>query len=241
MIVTGLYSLGYAVPTAITIFGSDNYWPISWLDENQQAKGLAIDAAEFVQKDTGIKITIELVPWNRAFKMAQHGSGGIVGLSKTSEREAIFDYSKVFHDSGVYLVVNKNRPLQVKSIDDLQGKKIGALIGVSYGPAIDLAIKKGQFQAIRDVSNTARLKNLLHGRIDGAFMANVDTELPRYLAADPELAANANAFVVLKNQLAEDPVFVAFRKGGLDDATRDKLFQSFEKWSKLRESRKASK
>jgi polar amino acid transport system substrate-binding protein len=230
-------AMGYAAQQEITLFASENYRPISWRDDAGQAKGLVVEAIEFVQKDTGIQFKLELMPWNRAYKLAEQGQGGVIGLSYTPERTAIFDYSAVFYDSGVYLVVHKDRPIHFKSAADLSGKKIGGLIGVSYGAEIDQAVKNREYELVRDTSHTARLKNLLAGRIDGALLPNVEVDLPRYISADPELKAHANEFVVLSKSMAKDPVYIAFRKGSLDTLTRTKVFQSFEKWVKQRESR----
>ncbi|QLG89554.1 transporter substrate-binding domain-containing protein [Chitinibacter bivalviorum] len=227
-------ALSEAAPVEITLFASDNYRPISWREEQGQAKGLAVEAVEFVQKDTGIQLKLELMPWNRAYKLAEQGQGGVIGLSYTPERAGIFDYSKAIYDSGTNLVQLKKSSFAVKSLAELSGKKIGALIGVSYGIEIDQAAKNGVFEMVRDTSHTARLKNLLAGRIDAALLANAVTDLPPLLVADPELKVHADEFVVLPKPLAADPIHVAFRKGSVDSSTRSKLYQSFEKWARQR-------
>lgn len=227
----------WAAPPPLTLFASENYRPISWIDEQGQARGLALEAIEFVQKDTGIKIHVELLPWNRAYNLAVQGRGGVIGLSYTPERAALFDDSASIYDSGTTLVVHKNRPLTFKTLADLKGKKIGALMGVSYGSEIDQAARNGLFEFVRDTSHVARLKNVLAGRVDAALIANAKTDLGAILAADPQLQARAAEFVVLDQSLGKDPIHVGFRKGSLDAATRSKLFQSFEKWRKQHNAR----
>ncbi|WP_028449513.1 MULTISPECIES: substrate-binding periplasmic protein [Chitinibacter] len=218
----------------VTIFASDNYRPLSWM-ENGKPKGLVLDAFEFVQKETGIQIRYEMQPWNRVYKLAEQGQGGIIGLTYNQERAAIFDYSPVVFDSRVDIVVLKQKPLSYSQLSDLSGKRVGALIGVSFGTEVDQAIKQGQISTIRDQSHAARLRNLLAGRIDAAFYANAQTELPRVMADDPELSRAPSPFMILPTPLIKDPVHVGFRKGSIDEATRQKLYQAFEKWAKQRD------
>lgn len=224
-----------AVPTELVIYASENYRPISWRDENAQPRGVALEAIDFVARDTGFAIKTELLPWNRAYKLASQGHGGVIGISYTPERAAIFDFSTAIYDSGISLVTHKNRPIRFHALNDLAGKKIGALIGVSYGVEVDLAAKNGLFEFVRDTSHVARFKNLLAGRIDGAFIPNAQSNLAGILAADPELQAHADEFVLASKSVAKDPIHVAFRKGALDEATRIRLYQSFAKWAKQRE------
>ncbi|WP_157670199.1 ABC transporter substrate-binding protein [Chitinibacter sp. GC72] len=229
-------AMAAAAPAEITIYASDTYRPISWLDEQGNPKGIALEAIDFVQKDTGLKLKAELLPWNRAYNLAKHGLGGIIGISFTPERAELFDYSPVLFDSGITLVMHKNRQIRYQSVADLSGKRIGALIGVSYGAELDQAAKNGVFEFVRDSSHSARLKNLLIGRIDAALFANAPAGLSQFVANDPELKAHADEFLVF-TKLFKDPIHIAFRKGSLDQATRSRLFQSFEKWAKQRESR----
>lgn len=226
-----------AAPEPLIIYASENYRPISWLDEKAQPRGVALEAIDFVAHDTGFTIKAELLPWNRAYKLAQQGRGGVIGISYTPERAELFDFSAAIYDSGISLVTHKSRPIRFHSLSDLSGKKIGALMGVSYGVEVDQAAKNGLFEFVRDTSHVARFKNLLAGRIDGAFIPNAQTILPGILAGDPELQAHADEFVIASRSVAKDPIHVAFRKGALDDVSRMRLYQSFAKWAKQREGR----
>jgi ABC-type amino acid transport substrate-binding protein len=91
---------------------------------------------------------IKLVPWKRAYFQAEKGMGGVIGLSKSDERLAIFDFSEPIFTEHIVLVVKKGRAFPFEKISDLKGKLIGVTNGTSYGSAYDHAVADGTMSVV---------------------------------------------------------------------------------------------
>ena len=196
----------------ITIYADDDYPPIMYKDAQGQARGIMVDAVHHLEKFSAQKIKLEPTSWRRAYEYAVRGKGGIIGLSKTKERLAIFDYSNVIFEDNLYLAVRRGKEFDFKALNDLQNKLIGLHLGASYGDAVDAAIKDGVIKADLSTTDVIRIKKLLHGRIDAAVVTHGQIGLNAILKSDPELLANKNEFVILANPLVRDPLYLGFAK-----------------------------
>ncbi|MCK5877739.1 MAG: transporter substrate-binding domain-containing protein [Candidatus Marithrix sp.] len=114
------------------IFGNHDKPPKYYL-ENKTPKGILIDIMRYVKAETGYSFNIKLYPWKRAYYNALKGKGGIIGLSKNSERLKIFDYSDVMYYDELVLVVLKGNEFPFDKIEDIKGKTLGVQRGSSYG------------------------------------------------------------------------------------------------------------
>lgn len=194
------------------IFGDDNYPPVIYLNKQQQTSGVLPQALEYFRKASGDNFTLKLYPWKRAYANAESGKGGVIGLSKTPPRELIFDFSEPIYNDNINVVVLIGSEFAFESLADLSGRKIGAQAGASYGSAVDAAIETQVIKVERDQSHNSRLKKLLHGRIDAAFIGNGQAGLDQLLEADPQLSKSRKRFIVLPNPLSHDPLYLAFPK-----------------------------
>nr|WP_314900120.1 transporter substrate-binding domain-containing protein [uncultured Deefgea sp.] len=196
----------------IVIYGDEDYPPIMYKDAQGQAQGVMAEAVRNFEKFSGQKIRQEPTSWRRAYEYATRGKGGIIGLSKTKERLAIFDYSDVIFEDNVYLTVRRGKEFDFKKLNDLKGKLIGVHLGASYGESVDAAIKAGIFSADTSTTDVIRLRKLLRGRLDAAVVTHGQIGLDAILKSDPELIANKNEFVVLATPLVRDPLYLGFAK-----------------------------
>ena len=196
----------------LLIFGDDNYPPVIYLNSQEQPSGVLPEALEYFRKTSDDSFTLKLYPWKRAYANAVSAKGGVIGISKTPSRELIFDFSEPIYNDNINVVVLKGHEFVFQSLKDLGGKKIGAQSGASYGSAVDAAIESKLIQVERDQSHNSRLKKLLHGRIDAAFIGNGQAGLNLLLEADPQLNKSREQFIVLPNPLSHDPLYLAFPK-----------------------------
>ncbi len=194
------------------IYGDDDYPPIMYKDAQGQAQGVMADAVHHFEKVSDKKVRLEPTSWRRAYEYASRGQGGIIGLSKTKERLAIFDYSDVILEDNVYLAVRRGKEFEFKTLNDLKGKLIGVHLGASYGESVDAAIKSGLFFADKSTDDVLRFRKLLHGRFDAAVVTHGQIGLDAILKADAELLANKNEFVILATPLVRDPLYLGFAK-----------------------------
>jgi len=195
----------------VVIVGDDIYAPISYREDGRN-KGILIDLLKMIEAETGDRYDIQLFPWKRAYETAARGEAGVMGVSRTSAREAIFDFSQPIYDDDIQIVVTKGREFPFARLDDLKGKTIGGVQGASYGQEVDDAIAANLFTVERDTGQVGRLRKLLAGRLDAAFVGNGQLGLEWTIARDPVLKGNRAAFAVLPTPLQKDPLHVAFAK-----------------------------
>lgn len=197
----------------ITVFGSDSTLPKMFLQEGR-GRGILMDILQYadqtMQDDSTLKVA--LYPWARAYRYAATGAGGIVGLSWTEERTALFDFSEPLYVDDVVIVVLKGYEFDFKELSDLQGKRIGLGRGEGYGDAFEKARSTGLFTAEEDNGVANRLTKLAMGRIDCALFHAGKAGFEELLRHHQVTSAMRDALVVLPVPLRSEPNFLAFPK-----------------------------
>lgn len=195
----------------VVVFGDDSYAPVISL-QGGKPSGLLVRTLEWVSNRTGDVYELRLYPWQRSYSQAESAAGGIVGLSWTQKRAEVFEYSDPLYDDNIQVVMAEGRTFPFQRLADLKGKVIGGQIGASYGQEVDAAIASGLFTVDRDNSEVARLKKLLAGRLDAAFIGNGTLGLNSILGRDTDLASNSRRLVVARHPLTVDELHLAFAK-----------------------------
>ncbi|AZN35628.1 substrate-binding periplasmic protein [Iodobacter ciconiae] len=196
----------------ITIFGSDDYPPISFRNEQGQFDGIAHTLIKHYEQLSGHKVTLEMASWKHAYLLAEQGKGGIIGLSKTKSRLAIFDYSDPFYDSVVGLLVKKGKEFSFNSVADLKGKLISVTNAASYGAEFDTARAAQLFKVDINYAADVQLNKLLYDLVDCVVVSHVENGIDLIVKKDPELLSKRDQFVYLRKPLVRDPVYLAFHK-----------------------------
>lgn len=200
-----------AADDAILLFGDDNYPPVIWVEKGEP-RGELPRILRALEPALGRSFRFELTPWRRAYESAAAGRGGLIGVSLTSERQKLFDFSDPVYDDNINIVVLRGREFAYRELHDLRGRKLGGQLGASYGEAFDRALQQGTVSVERDTSQVLRLRKLLAGRIDAALIGNGQAGIDATIAADPELQRNRERFVALDRPLAVDQLYLAFPK-----------------------------
>ena len=243
---TRQFATGFAIALAlsgavfaenIVVMGDDAYPPVMYL-ENGTPKGILVSILKKVEKITHDTYEIRLFPWKRSYELAVRGEGGIMGLSYTEERSKLFDYSESVYEDNIQIVVLKGKTFSYVTLADLNAKKIGGVNGASYGQEVDDAIARGLFSVDRDVSQIGRLKKLLAGRLDAAFIGNGQVGFDKLLNSTPELKNAKDKFEILPVPLAKDPMHLAFAKGMAKKDVVDRFDRAIDKLNKSGELKK---
>jgi len=170
---------------------------------------------KFVGKETGDKYNFKLFSWARAYDTALKGEMAIIGLSKNTERLALFDYSEepLFYDD-LILVAKKGKEFNFENVSDLKGKKIGTARGASYGEIFEKAIKDNVFEAVAGNSPSSQLGMLLLDRLDAVLISVGKAGLEEACKDKtiPDLQSKKNQLVILPKPFNRDPNYVAFAK-----------------------------
>lgn len=124
----------------------------------------AVISAVFARLD--VPVRIDAKPWKRALIEIDHARAGLGGLYTTEERKLKYDFSEPILTENLAVYFNRNRPLNFRTIDDLRGRRVGVILGWSYGGAFDAARREGKV-AVEEVSNDrANFLKLAAGRLD---------------------------------------------------------------------------
>lgn len=218
-LIPALFALGLVVflpvlawSGELLIFGNDYSAPKIY-QEDGAAKGVLVEILRLVDQELPThSFEIKLFPWARAYGLAAEGAGGIIGLSMTTERLKIFDYSDVVYYDEVVLVVVKGQEFPFAKMEDLQGKSVGIGRSGSFGEDFEKAKASGLFRVDEDNGPEMRLKKLLAGRIDVALMNPGKAAVDRAMDLDQELKGKRDQVVVLPNPLKRDPNYLGFAK-----------------------------
>lgn len=227
-------ALGTSQAETLVVLGDHAYAPVIY-SQNGQPTGLLPAILARASALTGDHYDLRLSPWKRAYELAARGEGGVVGVSFNQERARIFDFSKPVYDDDIQIITLKTKTFPFAKLEDLRGKTIGGINGASYGDDVDKAIASGLFVVDRDVGQAGRLRKLLAGRLDAAFIGNGLAGFDGVVSGEEELRNNRAQFAVLPTPLTRDPLYLAFPKSmhkreALDrfDAALEKLRHSGE-------------
>lgn len=197
---------------SLTIFGDASEPPKSYLMSDGRAAGQIVDVVRYIAKDSGIDFHIKLLPWKRAYFNAINGKGLIMSLSRTAEREKIFDYTDPIYYDDVVLVTVDDHIHSFNSLDDLRGMNLAMNLGSSYGDAFDSAIRSGLFVVTRVGTRTSWYRMLLHGRVDGVVAAQGAAGVRAVLHEDPELWKLRDRFRIFDHPIRRDPNYIGIPK-----------------------------
>ncbi|WP_159084310.1 substrate-binding periplasmic protein [Dongshaea marina] len=197
----------------MVVFGNNSKPPKNYNDHSGHPKGILVEMMYQLEKPLRCTFHIVLYPWKRAYHQAANGEGAIIGLSKTTERLEVFDYSDVMYYETLVLVTRSDRTFSFGNVNDLKGKTLGIVRGASYGDEFEEATHSGLFKIIELSSPSQRLKMLIRGRIDAVLMGGPGREaLDRVLQRDSYLEQYQDKFTVLPQPFKEDPNYLGLAK-----------------------------
>ena len=147
----------------LTVFGDDAYAPVIFQRHGGQPDGVLVRLLRRAESLSGDHYHLQLLPWKRAYEQARRGEGGLVGVSFTQERAAIFDFSKPLYDDDIRLVTLKGHEFPFTDLADLKGKSLGGVIGASYGEQVDKAYQNGDLGSIKDWCKKVRDMGVIVG------------------------------------------------------------------------------
>ena len=151
-------------------FNESTAKPYKW-KENGIYKGAWIDITRIVAERAGVKVELIPLPLKRLFSYIDNGSlDGAFGIYRESKRDEYY----IFLDTPIgwsttYAFTKKEKYFDFNTPQDLYGKQIGKLRGLSLGEELNAEIKKKTL-AIQDVSSYEQnILKLLSDRIDVTF------------------------------------------------------------------------
>ncbi len=146
------------------------HYPPYEYEEDGMLKGIAVDVVEEVFNRMDHPIQINLVPWDRALSMIEHGAADALFTAyKTPEREAFCDFSnEVLVDQTISLFVREDSTIQFDGdLSSLEGYTLGTVRKLGYGSVMDKALKHGVLTNV-EATRTAEknMAMLILNRVD---------------------------------------------------------------------------
>ena len=119
-----------SIKKVLTVGSSGIYPPFISVDADGKAQGYDVEVLEKVGEALGYEIKWEFAEFSGIFGMLDAGKIDTVAnlIAMTDERKAKYDFSTPYAYSGASLVVHEDNT-DIKSIEDLKGKKVGVLLG----------------------------------------------------------------------------------------------------------------
>ncbi|HBF30757.1 MAG TPA: ABC transporter substrate-binding protein [Rhizobium sp.] len=145
------------------IFTTEDYPPYNFT-ENGIYKGVGYDQVMMIMKDIGIEYTVELMPWARAYAMAQSDSMTCVfTTAHTPERDQQFKWVEPLgHDRNI-MTSKADANIHVTNIEQARNYRVGT----QRDDYTQVFLEKNGFQKIDlAASLDLTLKKLESGRID---------------------------------------------------------------------------
>lgn len=133
-------------------------------------KGIQVDMVKRMCELAGIRYSIELLPFKRAYEeVLSLKKDCIFNFYKNSERLALFDYTDPLLNNPLVIFVRKGEETKIRfsgMVEELKGYQIGVMLGYTYSPDFDEAIKNNSITVNPVSSHEINLRKLSHKRID---------------------------------------------------------------------------
>jgi len=182
-----------------------NYPPYLY-HEGGQHRGLYLEIVDLTLKAIDQPYTVETLPFKRGLYHTEAGDSIIVGILKTDQRMKTLDFSEPFYQERISVYFNHQQFPQIKSIEELDGLRIGTLLGWSYGSEFDQAKANNRFFT-KDGDLEANFYTLAKGRLDAVIHSELSAT---YILNELEL--KDEVFLVSK-ALEIGNIYFAVKKG----------------------------
>jgi len=111
---------------SITLGVSNSFEPLFIKDEKRNLNGFIVELSQIIEKYSKIKINFEIGDWTDIIQKAKDRElDGLAISGYDEDRAKYFNYSIPYIKFHPLIIVNKNNPKRIFSIDDLKNKKVG--------------------------------------------------------------------------------------------------------------------
>jgi len=169
-----LIPLNVSAVETIKISTYTNYPPYLY-HENGQHTGLYLKIVDLTLKAIDQPYTVEALPFKRGLYHAAAGDSIIIGILKTNQRLKTLDFSEPFYQERVSVYFNRQQNPQVKNVEELDGLRIGTLLGWSYGTKFDQAKANNRFFT-KDGDLETNFYTLAKGRLDAVIHSELSAD-----------------------------------------------------------------
>ena len=167
---------------ALIMYTNAEFAPFEYF-EGEEIVGVDVDIAKEIAKDLGKELTVKHIDFDSLVPSLVKGKADFVaaGMTINPEREDEVDFSIPYVESVQNIISTKDAEL--KSMEDLSGKRIGVQRGTTGDTSVTDAINKedgdlyGSGAEVKTYSNALEAsQDLLVGRIDAVVIDKLTAE-----------------------------------------------------------------
>ncbi|CAH2214074.1 ABC transporter substrate-binding protein [Tepidibacter aestuarii] len=191
------------------------------VDGKDQIVGFDIEIAKAIADDMGVELEIKDMDFGGLLAALNTGTVDFVvaGMNPTSERKEKVDFTNIYYNATQAIVVKAENKDNIKSMDDLKGKKVGVqMSSIQEGIAKD-EIEDAQIKSLTKIPDI--ILELKNDKIDAAIV-----ELPVAKAYVDKNSDLGLADITIKDETGGSAI--AIKKGNQEivdqmNKTLDKL------------------
>lgn len=195
-------SVALAAETKLTVAHDATWPPMEFIDKNRNLVGYSVDYIDAVAKEAGFEVEHMNTAWDGIFAGLAGRKYDVVASSVTitEERGKVMNFTTPYYIVRQALVTPKG--VEVQSMDDMKGKRLGAQIGTTGF----MAIKKvdGVTALTFDEIGLA-MAALASGRIDGVVCD--DPVATNYILENAEYAEKMELALIVPT---DEPEYYGF-------------------------------
>jgi glutamine transport system substrate-binding protein len=182
--------------------------------------GFDMDLIRAIGKKLNMKVEIQNMGFDALIPALNAGNidASIAGMSITPERQKAIDFSTPYYKSGLVVVVNKDNNA-VKSINDLNGKKIAVQIGTTG------ADKAGKVPGAKVTAFNTNAEVFLELKNKGADAVIIDSPVAAYYLVQ----GGKDSAKIVGDVMEAESYGIAFKKGSKLTADVNKALAEMQK------------
>lgn len=171
-----LLDLGLEIES-VTVATSPGYEPFEF-KEGDELMGYDVDIWNEFQKRTGIEVKWEFADFSGLLGLISSGKADAVSaqMGSTPEREETYIFSDPVNYYGSVVVVAEDND-EIKSVNDLSGKKVGVGSGNAMQQSVEEMYPDGDvdFEVYTSATLEAMFDDIAYGRIDAVLAQDIQT------------------------------------------------------------------
>ena len=165
-------ALGSVQAQELVVGSSATYRPFAYESPTKEIVGYDVDIIKAVAQKAGLKIKIVNTPWTGIFAALNNGDVDLVisGVTINDKRKQSYDFTAHYFEARQLIAVPQSS--NVKSLQDLAGKKVGVVTGSTGDDISSRAFGKTNPDIRRFESTPVVISELANSGLDAAIGDN---------------------------------------------------------------------
>ena len=165
-------ALGSVQAQELVVGSSATYRPFAYESPTKEIVGYDVDIIKAVAQKAGLKIKIVNTPWTGIFAALNNGDVDLVisGVTINDKRKQSYDFTAPYFEARQLIAVPQSS--NVKSLQDLAGKKVGVVTGSTGDDIASREFGKTNTDIRRFESTPVVISELVGSGVDAAIGDN---------------------------------------------------------------------